>query len=201
VSLIRQVILQDPLDSSRLAGLDSLFKVLVTIDSVHHEIHEGSSFVTSSVDIAMGNGDTLVLSFKTPSGTKRVHMISDFATFAGGYLDIIEGPIWDNQTGILSSITNRKREAIMNSSILLEDSGQAAFTATDNAIFNPTGLSGGTVLHTVYGFGKKDKVAPASGYQTEIILKPDTQYAYRFTSDSASNEGQITLNWYEYSDE
>lgn len=198
---VRRVILQDPNDSERLAEFDSLFKTLPSIDSAHSEVHEGDTFATGAVDITLANTETLALAFKTMAGTKRAHLVMEFSTLTGGHIELIEGPTWTNQTGTKNPIHNRKREASMKSSGLLEDQAQAEFVASDNVILNPAVLAGGTALHTVYGFGKKEKF-PAGGRDlTEWLLKPDTQYAVKFTSDAGSNMAQLILCWYEHTDE
>ena len=177
--------------------LDSLSEAMTMVNAEHHEIHEGVSFITDIVDESMANSDTLTLAFKTPTGTKAAHLIVDFATLAGGHVDLIEGPTWDNQTGTKSPIYNRKRETSMTSSILLEDQAQASFIASDNVILNPTNLVSGTIIHDLWGFGAKEKFGAVGRDVEEFILKPDTQYAVRFTSDSGSNKGHLILNWYE----
>ncbi len=191
----------DPSDSSRQAEFDTVFQIPITIGVEHHEIHEGDAFHSGGVDTSMANTDTLILAFKTPPGTKRVHILHSFVTLTGGHLEIIEGLTWTNQTGTKQAILNRKREASMDSSGMLEDQAQAGFVASDNMILNPTGLSGGTVIHTHYAYGEKNFFAGQGRGTEEFILKPDTQYAFRFTADAASNAAQIMLNFYEHTDE
>lgn len=171
---------------------------ITVIDFAHSEIHKGNAFISDSVDTDMNEGDTLILAFKTMSAPTRVHMIVNFAAYTGGHVDVLEGPTWDNQSGILNPIFNRKRDVSMNSSGLLEDSGQAAFTATDNVILTPTSIAGGTTIHDLWGFGKKDKITSVGRDTNEIILKPDTQYAIKLTADNNTNKGHLILNWYEY---
>ncbi len=204
MSLIRQFILQDPNDDTRLAKFDPIFEIPITVDVAHYEVHEGDAFETQFADITMGNNDTIILAFKTAAGTKRVHLISDFNTLVGGEFILWESPTWTTNTGVLNAILNHKREASMNSSTLLEDlTATPAFTATDNVLSNVTGLNTGaaTAIITEYAFGVKNKInAGASRGVTEWILKPDTQYAAVFTSSGASNKAQITLDWYEHTD-
>ena len=195
------VSLIDPNDGTRAGEFDSLVKAPIFIDIGHHELHEGASFIVCNPDTSMASADTMVFAFKTPAGIKRVHMLISYATLSGGHLELIEGPTWTNQSGSLKPIYNRKREASMSSSVLLEDSGQAAFTATDNIILNPTGLAGGTLIHCRYTFGSKNIGPGADRGTNETILKPDTQYAVMLTSDVASNKGYMELNWYEHTDE
>lgn len=178
---------------------DDISDGLVVIDYAHHEAHEGDAFETTAVDTAMGDGDDIVLAFKTPAGTKRMHLLVEFATAAGGHVDILEGPTWTNQSGSLNPIFNRKREVSMGSSGVLEDQAQAGFVASDNMILDPTSLAGGTLIHTHYTFGSNKTPATGRGV-TEWLLKPDTQYAIRITADGVSNGCQLRLEWYEHTD-
>ena len=180
-------------------SLDGVSEGLITIDYAHHETHEGDAFETSAVDESMGDGDTVILAFKTMSAPKRMHMIMEFATLVGGHIDIIEGPTWDNQTGTLNPIYNRKREAEMGSSGVLEDQGQASFIASDNMILDPTTFAGGTAIHTHFVFGARGSPASARGVH-EWLLKPDTQYGIRLTADGAANAAHMRVEWYEHSD-
>ncbi len=172
----------------------------IIINEPHYEVHEGDAFVASTTDITLADEATVVLAFKTMAGIKRAHMISQFITLTGGHLDILEAPTWTAETGSLVVIYNRKREVSMGSSVLLENSGQAAFTATDNLILDPTGLTGGTIIHQLYGFGEKKSFSAEGRDIAEILLKPDTQYAIRFVSDAAANKAHLELNWYEHTD-
>lgn len=201
MSILRAFFLIDPDDNTRRGEFNSLFPVPVVINVPHHEIHEGGSFTSNGVDTSMGLNDTLILAFQTPAGTKRAHVLHRFITLTGGHIEVIEGPTWDNQTGALQPIYNRKREAAMGSSVLLEDQAQAGFVASDNLILNPTTVAGGTVIHTLYAYGNKNSFTGAARDTDELLLKPDTQYAYKFTSDAASNAAQIMLDWYEHTDE
>ena len=186
--------------ASRMA-LDSLFPIPVMIDVAHAEIHEGDSFHCGGVDTAMDDTHTLIIAFKTPAGAKRVHLFHNFVTLTGGHLAIIEGPTWTNQTGTKQPIHNRKREASMDSSGLLEDQAQAGFLASDNMILNVTGLSGGTTIHIHYAFGLKNKFSGEGRGTAEWILKPDTRYAIKFTSTAGRPAAQIMLDSYEHTDE
>lgn len=184
----------------RAVRLDPSTHSLITTDCAHTAIHEGESFFSEAVEFGIASGGTLVLAFKTPTNTRKAHLLVDFMTLLGSHCEILEGPTWDNQSGSLSPIFNRNRES-SNSSTLLEDQGQASFIASDNLILNPTGLSGGTALPNGYAFGAKNKIgAGASRSAREIVLKPDTQYAVVLTSDASSNDGFLSLNWHEQQD-
>jgi hypothetical protein len=176
---------------------------LVVISYQHADVHQGSSYKSDVIDGSLSDSETIILAFKTAAGTKRAHLIAEFSTLVGGNLEIWEGVTWTAETGSLNPILNRWRQSSMNSSMMLENSGQPTFTATDNLILNPTGLSTGTAIsvHHLYAWGKKEKFAGGSVRDIEeLILKPDTQYAVVFTASGGSNAAQIILNWYEHTD-
>lgn len=191
----------DPSDTTRVGEFDTVFQIPVTIDVAHHEIHEGDSFHCCGTDTELADEATLILTFKTPAGTKRVHMLHSFVTLTGGHLEILEGATWTNQTGTKQPIFNRKREASMNNSGILEDQAQAGFVASNNMILNPDSVAGGTAIHTHYAYGAKNFYSGQGRELEEFILKPATQYAFKFTADAAANAAQMMLNFYEHTDE
>ena len=149
----------------------------------------------------MATTETLILAFKTPTGTKRAHLTVAFATLVGGFLEVIEGPTWDTNTGTETVIFNRLREASMKSSILLEDKTDTPnFTATDNVLANPTTFAGGTAIRTIYAFGSQNRLAAGARDIEEIPLKPDTAYGVKFTAVGNSNKAQVFMDWYEETD-
>jgi hypothetical protein len=179
---------------------DTLTGAISVIDYEHHEIHAGSSFNVSATDTSLANGETLNIAFKTPAGTKRVHLIDECAILISGYLEIIEGCTWNNQTGTKVPIYNRKREATMRSSILLEDQAQLAFVASDNVMANVVNVAGGTIISTQYAFGARNTIGIVTRNTNEWILKPDTTYCIRLTSSDNNNKAEIVLDWYEHTD-
>lgn len=184
--------------SASIADVDAMSNALKTIDLGHHEIHEGAMFICEVVDTTMGASDTIALAFKTPAGTKRVHMVVSWSTKTEAHVELIEGPTWDNQTGTQAPIYNRHRDSA-TASILLEDQSTAGFTATGTLGANPTSLTGGTVVWNDYTWSSKNVGAISRG-ASEFILAVSTQYAVRLTSGVTSNAGEITLDWYEHTD-
>jgi hypothetical protein len=183
---------------------DSLTNALICISYEHHEVHEGDAFVVDVEDESMADTDTLSIAFKTPAGTKRAHIVAEFVTLVGGELEIWEGPTWTTNTGTLVDIINRKRLAAMTSSILLEDiTTPPTFAATDAIMKNVTGLATGaaTRLSHLFAWGVQNKFGAGGGRdESEILLKPETQYAFVFTAIGNSNKAQLILHWYEHTD-
>lgn len=202
MSLIRKIFLADPANISRLIKFDPIVRAILNITSAHQEIHEGSAFMVDAVNILMSDGDTLILAFKTPSGIKRVHFVMDYSSLVSSHIELIEAPIWTTGTGSLITILNRKRETSMKSSGVLEDlTSTPTFAANNAVLLDPTGLSGGTTIKTMYAFGAKQRSTTLSRDVSENLLWPDVQYAVRLTSDDNSNKGQLHLDWYEHTDD
>jgi len=183
-------------DGRSVALRDALFPAQVVLDHVHHEVHEGDSYKVEVVDESMADNDTLIVAFKTHA-TKRPHLYFNFTTLAGGHVELIEGPTWDTATGTNVPAINRLRVPPLNVSSLLQDTS-GAFVA-GGVVKNPVNLAGGVVIGTIYGFGKNQFSAQGSG--PEVVLAPGVTYALRFTADGGSNAGQLTLRWYEHTDD
>jgi len=166
-------------------------------------IHNSDTFHASHVDKTMGDGDIIVLGWKTSNTEKFVHLVTLFASKAGGHLEIFEGSTWGrltNQTTVNIIQHNRNQTAANNSGVL-ENSTQTAYNAgmkmkASVAAFQS--LVNGTLIFDDYVFGTANKGGGAGQHDDELILKKDTQYLAKYTADGASNGGFIRLEWYEY---
>lgn len=186
----------------RVAWFDPVFKVPVFNTTEHAEAHEKDSFISGFADLAMGNSDTLIIAFKAPAGTKRVHLIYAFDTLVGCHVDCYKDSTWDAETGSLLPIYNRFQEDTPESSVLLENQAQAGFVASDNLIVNPTNYVVGTKIRpTHYAFGSQSKAVGAIRATEELILDVNTLHSIVLTADGAANKGQLMLFWYEHLDE
>ena len=180
---------------------DVLSSALVVVTDGHAHIHQGHMFDVDLVNLSMAADSTAILAFKVGSAPTRAHLVVQFVTLIGGHVELIEGPTWTPQTGTLRSIINRNRLSV-NLSFLQENQAQPGFVASGNIIRDPTGLAGGTIVHTIYAFGERNKFSSESRDTTEWMLKPDTDYAIKFTADGGpSNKVQMNLVWYEHSSE
>lgn len=183
--------------------IDGMTGATAVVTTAHLHLHEGGAFVFDYVDESMSNDDTIVLAFKTPPGTKRVHFFPEFSTLVGGDMQVYEDTFWTAGTGSAVSVINRKREDSMDSSIILENASSAsAFIANNKIIVNPTGHDGSaaSIIRRLYGWGKKEKFNANGRDENEFLLKPDTKYAVVFTAEGGSNKAQVVLNWYEHTD-
>ena len=183
--------------------IDAITQTLRIIGSVHHEAHDKALFSVDVADESMADNDTLILTFKTPAGTKRAHFWPSFATLVAGEMELWEGPSWTTNTGTRVAPVNHFRETSPETSTLLEDkTATPAFTA-DGMVLNPTGLNVGSALslRKLYAFGTVARPF-SSGVRAdnEIILMPDQTYALVFTANGGSNAGNLACVWYEHTD-
>lgn len=184
--------------TQRKVRVDSMTHTLQVIDYAHHEIHGGSTFCTRHYDGTLSNGDTIILAFKVPSGTKKPHLLVQFTANANTHVDLCEGATWTTGTGSQNSIENHNRDSA-NTSFVQEDTG-GSFATTENAVLNPSGFSAGTIVDQWYSFGEKEKQETGARGTDEWILNDDTQYAVRLVSDEDNNMGFLKLVWYEHTD-
>lgn len=188
------VYLVDPSDSSRIAEFDSKFKVPVIIISEHHEIHEGDSYIADKEVTAA----SLDLAFKVPAGTKRMHLIFQWATESKAHIEIHEGRTWTAGTGSTVTIFNRDRNSGSTSQVE-EDTG-GAFAANMAVVQDPTGQAGGTIIHDEYVWSDKRQTVRNRDV-AEFILKNNETYVVKLTSDDGAKGLHTALHWYEHTDE
>ena len=107
---------------------------------------------------------------------------------------IWEGRTWDTNTGTRHPVYNRNRNSA-NTTTLLEDSN-GTFTA-GNVNLNPDNPTSGTCIYDEH-FGSGQSRGGATTGRNEFILKQNTTYAITITSEAASNDVELILDWYEH---
>lgn len=187
-SLIRQIVLQDPADNTRLIEFDTLFRAPVLIDIAHHEIHEEDTYrCFTNKDIP--NGGTYNIAFTTPNTTKWVHM-----TFTVEHEQEAEFIFYEGVTGWTGGTPVTTPNANRNST---NTSG-----ITDMALDVTVTLGTPVILvHEVGGSGKK--FGGSATHDQEWILDQNTTYYLLLTDQSTSgnNESNFQLDWYEHTNE
>ena len=186
--------------SGRTAALDGMTDAQQIVDYAHHEIHAGSSFHVQLYNATLAAAAALRISFKTPAGTKRAHMIFSFASSGGSHLTIAEGATWTTNTGTVVAPTNQKRVAAPTASMLLEDKTATPAYTANGVLTGTTETAAGTTLRNVYVFGS-NKVGGNGEHDSEIILMPDQTYTISLTNDESTAQALILhLDWYEHTD-
>lgn len=182
-------------DTGRTAVLDGVTDGLVMIDYEHHEHHSGSAY---AVQVFTASGTAVSIAFKTPSGTKKAHIVAEFAAESKAHLTTYEGTVWTTNTGTVVAPKQQNRSSA-NTSMLLEDkTATPAFTA-GGVLQNPTITTAGTVISNIYTFASK-QTGSSGAKRHELILDADETYSFVLTSDDGAKGLQIRLYWYEHTD-
>ena len=182
------------------AALDGMTDAIQTVDYAHHEIHAGSSFHVQNYGSAVAAAGNVRISFATPAGTKRAHMVFSFASEGSSHLTIAEGATWTTNTGTVVAPTNQLRAASPGASVLLEDKTDTPNWTANGVLIDATADAAGTTLRNVYVFGT-NKIGGEGNHDTEIILKPDETYTISVTNDeSVAKKIILHLDWYEHTD-
>ena len=191
---LRKLFLYDE-DTGRNAKFDALTDALIIIDYEHHEHHGGSAY---AVQVNTGSGTEVALAFSTPDGTKRAHMVYEYASESKAHVTVLEGATWTTDTGTVIAPKNQHRGSV-NTSMLLEDKTATPAWTAGGVLQTPTSITGGTVISLLYTYAGK-QVGSSGGKRHELILDPDETYAIVLTSDDGSKGLQLRLYWYEHTD-
>jgi len=164
--------------------LDAITHTLQTIDYAHHEIHAGSHFeYTDCLPLASaGTQDYLIT---TPNTTKWAHFSWDVEGSAITAVDFYEAT--DKTGTTLQTVFNNDRNS-----------------ATTATVTVHKGVSGGTTDGTKIWCHKSgsstgaSRSGASSETNNEFILKQNTKYLIRITSGTADNLVNLTIGWYEH---
>ena len=164
---------------------------MVTIDTAHHEIHEGEMFYATVEDLDFDTAQVISISFTTPTGVECHMFPSIFMTVAGTF-DILEGGTVSD-TGTEYAVLNRNRPSTNTSGVTDFTSDLTSDSTTLNGTLGGTPSDFGNEGFT----GTKNQQQAQVRSQSEWILKPATAYTFRLISAADDGIGRITLNWYE----
>lgn len=146
---------------------------------LHHRIHQGEAFMTHHNSSILAGGATINIHFVTAE-TSPPHIIFDVSGKFDFDFDILEGVTVTGGTSAPSYNKLRSSTKVSGSTIKTD------VTITDEG----TNISANTI-------SEGQKYGGAVSEFAEIILKPSTEYVFRFTSRANSNRAHINLTWYE----
>lgn len=175
-------------------------KEIPRIDFGHHMVHEGDSYMVHNDELTMINTETINIAFKTPAiTTKEIHMVIEYETLIGGYIEVLEAATWTAKTGTAATPINRDRNS-SNTSEILGNETTTTFTTSNEVAIDVTTIltTNATTIYMDRAPGAQNKKAHAQRAMEEIILLADTTYVIRFTAVGNSNSGFIRLSWYEH---
>jgi len=165
-------------------GVDESSNALTTILLPHHKIHEGNHYFVASFN-TVDDGDNLDFCVTTPNNLNEFHMVFDVQSTSQLEIYLYEDADFDNDGTTITPINSNRNSS--NSSTLIiklnntiNDTGTLLSKQSWGTAINPIKVTGG-------GFGR----------ETEIILKSNTKYLFRFISRSNGNLVNYRSTWYE----
>lgn len=183
------------------AVVDPKTNILVGIDSVHHEIHEGAHFEAhiETGDATVGDNVTLICAFKTTDTANKLHhIVIDFKSSGRVKMELLEGETWDTNTGAVVAVYDNNRDTANTSEIREDKTATPAWTA-GGVLEDPTGLNAdGVPLHTDYAYTAKQRGGNVAQGRHEWVLANDETYVIRLTALEANIYMGMVIHFYEH---
>jgi len=165
--------------------VDDTTGALVGIDAAHAEIHAGDHFFITNY-ITLNIAGTLIYGVTTPNTTKWAHLFWEVDCTGETLFQVYEVATWTGGTPVTPVNSNRNSATV---------SGLTIATA-------PTiSVAGNLLAASLLGLAaapSKAALAGNSKREDEMILKQNTQYVFKFTSNSNSNNITYRALWYEH---
>lgn len=174
---LAQVVALEPSDTTTGA--------LLTIDTIHHEVHEGEMFHAEYTNTNVANNGSVDLLLTV--GVKEAHFV--FALNAGGQClaYVYEAPTSTGGTAVAAYNMHR---SIATAPLTTVTYAPTVTATGSTAIVDGRLLAGGNSVQTRIGGGVRTN--------TEWILKPSTKYLLRVTNTSGGAVAvNVALEWYE----
>ena len=167
-------------------AIDSTAFALKTTTQAHHEVHEGNHFEVAG-SFSLASADTSLIVFDVADTTKISHMIFSFDVLAATTIVISEGGAYIRAPDTLNVVNNNRNSSIVS------------IMDTVFAIHNDSTLISryGTTLFT-HTLGAGQKTAGTLKRESELLLKNDSLFIIKITSDAASNKVDYEFLWYEH---
>lgn len=177
-----------------LNPLDYVSGARTIIDFAHHELHDGSSFVTALTGTAKNDGTVINIYLKTPGtavSEKRVHLLARASASGAAWFRIKEGIAPTGTTA--QAIYNRARES-STTSVVYDNAGTPVQGRATGNITH----TGGTEIYTSLIPGAGKSAGGESRAEAEFILAPNTGYVFEVESDASGLTLGLELDWYEH---
>jgi hypothetical protein len=161
----------------------------VSISFEHHEVHGGDSYIFTDENASLGDGSSLQYLISVGS-TGAPHMIFDVVGALETVVEVYEGST--HNRGSMLSVFNRNRNSSNVNVTKIHNIGGFVANGNGTRIFiNRFGIDVGGGVNRVTGGGEDRS-------QSEWILKKDTVYLLKVTSQTASNVVSVKMEWYEH---
>jgi len=149
-------------------------------------VHEGH-FFRSGMNYTLANGNVAGFAMSIPNVGKEIHMSWELTATADGTYTLLED-VTSFSGG--ASVTPLNHNRVINTPSIT--TCLKGMTGADP--ITPTG--GTTILNAVLSTGKGSSVGGGTG--TEFILKPNSNYFWRYTNGTSANVIKLTLTWHDH---
>lgn len=184
------VTLDEPIDtnSTIVSPTDDATGAVETIDYAHHEVHSGRHFTFSAYDSDLDIGGTLEFIVTTPDTTRWSHLVGTITGALHTDFEFFEDTT--HTTGAAQNVYNNNR-----------NSANAAGTTVH--LSNDNNADGTLLFSTSFGIdtGSGNNLRTGGGgsrAENEWMLKQNTKYLFRLTSQATNNNCALVLSWYEH---
>lgn len=154
----------------------------VSIDYVHHRLHEGDLFSVNRVSTGVNIAAPKRFLLKSPDTATQPHFIFSVEAQPGAMVEVFENPTVTVNGSALTAVNNNRRSANTAEMAVFED---PTITVDGTSIFvDRTGTiaSGGKI---------------SIPYNDEFVLKQNTNYQIKVTPLADSTAVSAHFNWYE----
>lgn len=167
-------------------GRDETTGALLTIDTIHHEVHEGEMFAAEYSQASLANGGTVQLMFTT--GAKEAH--TSWAVMAGGQMTVYLYEAIAGSAGTAVPVYNMNRTSAGAPTAVVVHTPTVTNLGGTVALVNGRIIPGGNSPSTSVGGGARENV--------EWILGTATKYLLRVVNSSGGAAAvNAFINWYE----
>ncbi len=169
------------------APIDEITGGLLAIDTFHHEIHEGETFIASQVDVALA--DDGALTFHLTPGPSFSHLVFNGSNGGDATLEFLENPTITGGAAVTERNLKRTSPDVADTVVLANPTINAVGTTVFSCVL--PGGTGGNATGGLLGLR----------LNSEFILDPDKTYAVRLTNIAGNTKAAcLDVQWYEEDD-
>lgn len=166
---------------------DDVDDVLVTIDFVHHEIHEGNHYTASIYDNDVDIVGPKYVRITTPA-TGETHLVFSVSGSAGFIAEFYEDPTLNAAGAAVARINNNRVSTNTANVTTFQDTTTQAPNNDGTLLWSAIAGSGGNPAQSNSG---------QSGARQEFILTTSEDYLVKVTVLADNTKINIQAEWYE----
>ena len=169
-------------------GVDDIASAKVTIDSAHHEIHEGKFFTFVIIDTDVDIAAPKYVRITSPDTTTRIHFTGQVYVTASSLIELYENPTINAAGGAITIYNNDRNSGNAATATAFEDTTTQA--PNNDGTLIDSGRAGGAARPNF-------RIGGETARRNEWILKQNEDYLIKITPDADNTEVIVSITWYE----